>query len=60
MSLGRRRLRAVALLELLAAPAPAGVVAPDLVLLVDHALLDDGHGRQLFAFGAVGLGAGRA
>src|ERR1700716_3646488 len=43
-SSGPRRgdLRSVALLELLPAPAPAGIVAPHLVLLVDDALLDDG------------------
>ena len=40
-----RRLGAVALLELLTAPAPAGIVAPDLVLVVDDALLDH---RQRF------------
>ena len=34
--------RAVALLELLARPAPAGVVAADLLVLVDAPLLDDG------------------
>src|SRR5258708_17857029 len=54
------RLGAVALLELLTAPAPAGIVAADLVLLVDHALLHDRHRRHLFAFVVVGLGAGCA
>jgi hypothetical protein len=36
----------VALLELLARPAPARVVPPDLVLLVENPLLDD---RNRFA-----------
>src|SRR4051794_11341187 len=44
---------AVALLVLLARAAPAGVVTPDLVLLVDPALLDD---RQRLGHRAVGLG----
>ena len=43
----RLGLGAVALLELLAAPAPARVVAADLVLLVDDALLDDGRGLRI-------------
>src|SRR5271170_1453146 len=41
---------AVALLELLAAAAPARVVAPQLLLIAEHALLDD---RQGFPFGSV-------
>src|SRR5262245_39486699 len=36
-------LGAVALLELLTAPAPARVVAPHLLLVAEHALLDDGN-----------------
>src|ERR1700730_8973962 len=57
------RLRAVTLLELLARPAPAGFVAPQLLVLVDVALLDVAR-RLLFllrAFGRVALGgaAGR-
>ena len=39
---GSRPLRAVAPLELLPTPAPARIVAPDLVLVIDHALLDHG------------------
>jgi hypothetical protein len=40
----------VTLLELLTTPAPAGVIAPDLVLVVDDALLDDRH-RHRFLVG---------
>src|SRR4051812_3216112 len=40
-----RGLRAVALLELLARAAPARVVAPELLLLGDHALLRDRRDR---------------
>src|SRR6185437_9316186 len=47
---------AVALLVLLPTPTRAGVVAPDLVLLGDHALLDD---RQRFErFAVLGVGPG--
>ena len=55
---GRRyALRAVALLELLARPAPARVVAPDLVLVVEDALLDD-RGQQFRLDRAAVLGVG--
>src|SRR3954469_18406993 len=37
----------VALLVLLPGPAPARVVAPDLLVLVDHALLDHRRGLDL-------------
>src|SRR4051812_5728345 len=50
----------MALLELLAAAAPARVVAPDLLGLVDAALLD--HGQRLllvFGLGVAGPGPGR-
>src|SRR5947209_19828052 len=46
---GALALRAVALLELLAAPAPARIVAAHLVLVVDDALLHHGHGLRLLA-----------
>src|SRR5438067_9074097 len=52
----RGRLGAVALLELLAAPAPAGLVAPHLVFLVDHPLLDDRQGLDRFTFVVERLG----
>src|SRR2546426_6220787 len=54
-------LRAVALLELLTAAAPAGVVAPHLVLVVDDPLLHDGHlflGVEVGHFHAPRRGAG--
>ena len=41
----QRALGTVALLELLARPAPAGVVAADLLGLIDPALLDRGQSR---------------
>src|SRR6266576_3552892 len=55
-------LRAVALLELLAAAAPAGVVAAHLVLVVDDPLLHDGRpffgGVEVGHFRALSRGAG--
>src|SRR5271169_1715510 len=48
----------VALLELLATPAPARVVAAHLVLVVDHTLLDGGR-RDWLGFGGSVFGVGR-
>src|SRR5947207_11887273 len=54
-------LRPVALFELLARPAPARVVAPDLLVLVDAPLLDrlGKHGHLLLGDLAVLVGRGR-
>src|SRR5947209_3658875 len=52
-------LGAVALLVLLAAPAPARVIAADLLLLAEHALLDDRHGLPVLALRLQGRGLGR-
>src|SRR5436190_20198949 len=52
---------AVALLELLAAATPAGIVSPHLVLVVDDPLLDDGRlflGVEVGHFHAPRRGAG--
>src|SRR5918992_1112767 len=50
--------RAVALLVLLARPAPAWVVAPELLVLVDAALLDDGHAARRHLLVVVAVRAG--
>src|SRR4051812_1411993 len=56
----RRASGAVALLELLPRAAPAGVVAPELVVLVDPALLHDRHLVRPVGVDAVALPAVRA
>src|ERR1700744_6150073 len=57
--LRQARSGAVALLVLLAAPAPARVVAPDLLGLVDPPLLDGLGSGRLLGVGLAGRGAAR-
>src|SRR6185503_15337896 len=54
----RGHLRPVALLELLARPAPAGVVAAHLVAVVDVARLDLRQGRELLTLRIHGRNSG--